>query len=136
MQSSEISKLMSGIAMLKLRNGHAPMTTRLAELLFPLIIPVEGFGTSECAALAESISQRMALIEMNRQSDASVVLIAITRELVFYDNLVRDAPGFTVAELAAESLDHFTGIARRLAVYLKRRLRLTCPSQRSCRRAT
>ena len=119
-QSSEISKLMSGIAMLKLRNGHAPMTARLAELLFPLIIPVEGFGASECAALAESISQRMALIEMNRQSDASVVLVAITRELVFYDNLVRDAPGFTAAELAAESLDHFTGLARRLAVYLKK----------------
>ena len=119
-QSSEISKLMSGIAMLKLRNGHAPMTARLAELLFPLIIPVEGFGASECVALAESISQRMALIEMNRQSDASVMLVAVIRELVFYDNLVRDAPGFTATELAAESLDHFTGLARRLAVYLKK----------------
>jgi hypothetical protein len=119
-QSSEISKLMSGIAMLKLRHGEAPATAKLAELLFPLIIPVEGFGASECAALAESISQRMALIEMNRQSDASVMLVAVIRELVFYDNLVRDAPGFTAAELAAESLDHFTGLARRLAVYLKK----------------
>ena len=53
MQSSEISKLMSCIAMGKMRTGHAPMTARLAELLFPLIIPIEGFGASECAALAE-----------------------------------------------------------------------------------
>ena len=50
----------------------------------------------------------------------TVCELAITRELVFYDNLVRDAPGFTAAELAAESLDHFTGLARRLAVYLKK----------------
>ena len=57
MQSSEISKLMSGIAMLKLRNGHAPMTARLAELLFPLIIPVEGFGASECAAIVPTPSR-------------------------------------------------------------------------------
>ena len=69
----------------------------------PAVVPTDDFGAADCGALASTISQRMARIEMESPSIATAVLDAVTGELVYYDNLVRDARGFTAAEIAAES---------------------------------
>ena len=43
-----------------------------------------------------------------------------TTKIVFYTNLAKDVRGFTAAEIVAESPAYFTGLARRLGVYLKK----------------
>jgi len=48
------------------------------------------------------------------------VLDAVISEIVFYENLAKDVPGFTAAEIVAESPAYFTGLVRRLGVYLKK----------------
>ena len=119
-QGSSLAMLTSGIAELKLRAGHAPVTARLGALLFPLIVPAEGFDATERNTLIASISQRMARIEMDSSSIAGTVLDAVTGELVYYDNLARSVHGFEAAEIVAESPAYFTGLARQLGVYLKK----------------
>ena len=119
-RDSRLPTIVSGIASLRLRAGHLPAAAQLRALLAPLLVPVGSFGARSCEELVAHIALRTARIESDDPATAYALLRAVAGELAFYGNLARDTRGFTAAEIVAESPAYFTGLARRLGVYLKK----------------